>query len=229
MPPSHPILVAVEIGKTRVFASALDWPGWTRVGRDDASALAALLACGPRYQRAIGSAKLGFHAPTDASALMVAERLAGTTTTDFGAPDVPPTIDATPLDDAALKRMKAVLNACWSALLAAAESAGDKELRKGPRGGGRDLVEVVRHVVDSNYSYLNRLNWKAKLGTSESMRATIEAVQRATADALDNAAAGNMPAAGPRGGKLWQPRYFVRRAAWHILDHAWEVEDRIEN
>src|SRR5256885_4158060 len=26
--------------------------------------------------------------------------------------------------------------------------------------------------------------------------------------------------------KLWTPRFFVRRAAWHVLDHAWEIEDR---
>jgi hypothetical protein len=32
---------------------------------------------------------------------------------------------------------------------------------------------------------------------------------------------------GPRGGVHWTPRYFVRRAAWHMLDHAWEIEDRI--
>jgi hypothetical protein len=25
---------------------------------------------------------------------------------------------------------------------------------------------------------------------------------------------------------LWTPRFFVRYAAWHILDHAWEIEDR---
>jgi hypothetical protein len=25
----------------------------------------------------------------------------------------------------------------------------------------------------------------------------------------------------------WPPRYVVRRAAWHVLDHAWEIEDRI--
>ena len=24
----------------------------------------------------------------------------------------------------------------------------------------------------------------------------------------------------------WSPRYAVRRAAWHVLDHAWEIEDR---
>jgi hypothetical protein len=26
--------------------------------------------------------------------------------------------------------------------------------------------------------------------------------------------------------KGWPARYAVRRAAWHELDHAWEIEDR---
>ena len=218
--------IAIEIGKTRVFASALDWPGWTRAGRDEASALDALRACGPRYERVIHSAKLGFRTPMDVSAFVVSERLAGTSTTDFGAPDVAPAIDQMPMDDASFKRMKAVLNACWAALLAAKVLAGDTALSKGPRGGGRDLAEVIRHVVDVNYNYLLRLNWKATADKSTDIQATVDAVQRATDDALASAAAGNMPASGPRGGKLWQPRYFVRRAAWHILDHAWEIEDR---
>jgi hypothetical protein len=42
------------------------------------------------------------------------------------------------------------------------------------------------------------------------------------------AAAGEVPAQGPRGGTRWPPRYFARRAAWHILDHVWEIEDRIQ-
>jgi hypothetical protein len=27
-------------------------------------------------------------------------------------------------------------------------------------------------------------------------------------------------------GKRWPPRYAARRIAWHVLDHAWEIEDR---
>ena len=34
------------------------------------------------------------------------------------------------------------------------------------------------------------------------------------------------PKSGPRGGKIWSPRFFVRYVAWHTLDHAWEIEDR---
>jgi hypothetical protein len=46
-------------------------------------------------------------------------------------------------------------------------------------------------------------------------------------DGLTAAAQGKIPAQGPRGGKRWSPRYFVRRVAWHVLDHAWELEDRL--
>jgi hypothetical protein len=27
--------------------------------------------------------------------------------------------------------------------------------------------------------------------------------------------------------RRWSPRYFVRRSAWHAVDHAWELEDRV--
>ena len=45
-------------------------------------------------------------------------------------------------------------------------------------------------------------------------------------DALSRAVTEGLPEKGPRGGALWTPRYFVRRTAWHALDHAWEIEDR---
>lgn len=45
--------------------------------------------------------------------------------------------------------------------------------------------------------------------------------------ALAAAVAGDLPTRGPRGGKLWVPRYFVRRVAWHVLDYAWEIKDRL--
>jgi len=39
-------------------------------------------------------------------------------------------------------------------------------------------------------------------------------------------ARGELPDFGPRGGSRWSPRFAVRYAAWHTLDHAWEIEDR---
>jgi hypothetical protein len=38
---------------------------------------------------------------------------------------------------------------------------------------------------------------------------------------------GELAERGPRGGIRWPARYYVRRAAWHVLDHAWEIEDRL--
>src|SRR5260221_5158217 len=96
--PSHQIPVALEIGKKRTFASALDWSGWTRSGRDEAAAGDVLLAYGPRYQRAISSARLNFHSPTDLSAFKMTERFTGNTTTDLGAPGISPSVDSELVD-----------------------------------------------------------------------------------------------------------------------------------
>ena len=40
-------------------------------------------------------------------------------------------------------------------------------------------------------------------------------------------ARGELPDVGPRGGKRWPAPYAIRRSAWHALDHAWEIEDRL--
>jgi hypothetical protein len=103
------------------------------------------------------------------------------------------------------------------------EEAAGKPLAKGPRGGGRDLDKVVAHVVDADGSYVRMLGWKVEPGPkgSEGDRS-----RSAILDALVTTAVEGPPPAGPRGGKRWLPRYFVRRVAWHVLDHAWEIEDR---
>ena len=80
------IEVYLETGQKRAFAVALHWPGWCRSGRDEASALRALIDYAPRYARVLQSTQLGFHTPSETSALLVVERLAGNATTDFGAP-----------------------------------------------------------------------------------------------------------------------------------------------
>ena len=52
--------------------------------------------------------------------------------------------------------------------------------------------------------------------------------RKAFIDALWSRHRGELPDFGPRGGRRWTPRYAIRRSAWHALDHAWEIEDRIE-
>ncbi len=161
------------------------------------------------------------------TAFGVVERLDGNTTTDFGAPGVPPASDSQPVDDAELQRLQTLLSACWQAFDATASCAAGKELRKGPRGGGRELDEIIRHVLEAERSYLLALGGKFKSEETAPI-ATRSQIRQAILDALVSAAHGEIPAVGLRGGKRWTPRYFVRRTAWHVLDHAWEIEDRAE-
>ena len=70
--------VYLEVGRRRVFAGALDRPGWCRGGRN---------------ARILSRTNLAFTPPGDPAAYAVAERLEGNSTTDFGAPDGAPACD----------------------------------------------------------------------------------------------------------------------------------------
>ncbi|HLF75028.1 MAG TPA: hypothetical protein VI524_11815 [Anaerolineales bacterium] len=224
---SDGIEVYLEIGKKRTFAGAVDWPGWCRSGRDEASALQALLDYGSRYGRVVRSARLGFWPPVDVSAFVVVERLEGNATTDFGAPDIAPSNDARPVKPVELQNLQKLLKACWRAFDATVQAAAGKALRTGPRGGGRDLEGIVRHVLDSSAGYLAQLGWKLKPDNPDDPAERMQQMQGAMLEGLISAASGEIPARGPRGGLRWTPRYFVRRVAWHVLDHTWEIEDRV--
>jgi hypothetical protein len=138
--------VYLEIGKKRTFAGAIDWPGWCRSGKDEASALQALLDYGPRYARAIASAHLAFVTPGEIQALTVVERLEGNVGTDFGAPNVAPSADDAPVSEAELERFQALLQALWGSFDATVNAAEGRALRTGPRGGGRDLEKIISLV-----------------------------------------------------------------------------------
>ncbi len=219
--------VYLEVGTKRTFAGAIDWPGWCRSGSDEHAAPHALAAAGPRYARVLDATPLAFHAPTDAAAFVIIERLTGTATTDFGAPDIAPASDRRPVNAADLQRFETLLQACWQAFDGAVTAAAGKELRKGPRGGGRDVDGIVRHVMGADQGYLARLAWKAQQDEAADLSEELVRTRQAVLRALAAAAQGAVPARGPRGGVIWPPRYFVHRVAWHVLDHAWEIEDRV--
>ncbi|HLO33232.1 MAG TPA: hypothetical protein VK249_29055 [Anaerolineales bacterium] len=220
---SNHINVYLEIGAKRTFAGALDWPGWCRSGRDEDSALQALLDYGPRYGHVPRTARLGFNAPADLSELVVAERLKGNATTDFGAPGLAPSSDAKPVDAVELQRLQKLLKACWRIFDKSIAAATGKALRTGPRGGGRDLEGIREHLLGSDVGYVTQLGWKLQPDDREDH----QQIRQAILQALTASANGEIPVKGPRGGIRWTARYFVRRTAWHILDHAWELEDRV--
>lgn len=217
----------LERGTKRTFAGLIDWPGWSRAGHDQQSALQSLIDTGPRYARLLQLADIQFEPPTTLESFEIAEQLQGNATTDFGAPNIELASDSLPIDDTELQRFQQLLQAYWAALDAAAAAARDKELRKGPRGGGRDLAGVLQHVIAVDQSYLTRLGVKAPKLASDDLAAQLEQTHQALLESLSAAAHGQLPTKGPRGGAIWPARTFVRRVGWHTLDHAWEIEDRI--
>ena len=223
--PLPPIAIYLERGEKRTFACAVEWPGWSRSGRDEDAAIAALLEAGPRYARALKGTRLGFVAPKDASGLRVVERLKGDTTTDFGAPGGTPKSDARPMNDADVRRARAILRACWRAFDAAARSEKGRTLKKGPRGGGRDLTAIVGHVVEADAGYLGALGWPYRFEPGPPAQ-RCDRTREAMLEGIAASVRGEIPERGPRGGIRWKPRPIVRRSAWHWLDHAWEIEDR---
>ena len=220
------IPVSLEIGSKRTFAGALDWPGWCRSGKDASSALDALLNYSLRYAAVARSARLPFQAPGDTSAFKVVQQLEGNATTDFGAPGCIPPTDYDSVEDAELSRFQGLLKGCWNVFDEAIDAAKDRPLKGGARGGGRDRQKMIDHVLGAEQAYLSRLGVKVKLTEGAPVERRMAECREAILKGVVSAAHGELPARGPRGGVHWPLRYFVRRAAWHVLDHAWELDDR---
>jgi hypothetical protein len=219
--------VYLEMGKKRVIACSVDWPGWYRMARDQASALQNLFDSAPRFARIVASADMNFSPPTTLADINVLERLEGNSTTEFGSPGVVPSVDLSPIPAKELDRFQILLMACWRAFDQAVVDAQGKELRKGPRGGGRDQQGILKHVLDSEASYVSRLGLKYPKYDDPTSLENLELSRRNILEALAAKSHLESPGVGPRGGALWMPRYFVRTVASHLIDHTWELEDRI--
>jgi hypothetical protein len=201
--------VYVEATDKKAFACSVDWPGWCRSGKDEAAALERLRAYEARYAEVARGAVAAFE-PGEPE---IVERVQGNATTTFGAPGVVPACDA---DAPVTREAIALLKASWQ-YLADVAAAAPTELRKGPRGGGRDRDKVVQHVVSAEASYARQIGVKHK----EPAFTDTAAVAALRDDIVTALASGVV-------GTRWPPAYFVRRTAWHVLDHAWEIQDRSE-
>ena len=211
----HEIRVLVETTPKKVFVSALDWPGLSRGARDEAAAVESLLAHVERYAPVARAA--GHPLPGRDLDLEVAERVDGDAGTAFGMPSVVAETDREPVDATEAARLAALVEAAFDAFDRIAAGA-PAELRKGPRGGGRDTAKMVEHVRGGNDAYASVLGIPKDRRTPPDvapMRRMLEVLR--------------LPSDGsPIAGKKWPPRYAARRIAWHALDHAWEIEDRTE-
>ena len=196
--------VYVEIGSKKTFASAADWPGWSRGGKDEASALQALASYGPRYAKVAKLAGIDF--PQDATDnFNVIERLNGSASTDFGVPGMPAKNEGKPMTASESERLSSLVDAGWK-YLDQVKARAPQSLRKGPRGGGRDRDKMYDHVLESEVGYAKMIGVSIKKPDRDALR-----------EAFRN----------PNRDSRWPVAYAMRRIAWHALDHAWEMEDRI--
>jgi hypothetical protein len=117
------------------------------------------------------------------------------------------------------KRLASIVQAAWAVydeILADAPA----ELRKGPRGGGRDRDKIADHVRDAEGAYVRKLGLRLAPPDRNDRPAWAQ-FRAAITDAIQRSSNGAAPVE-----KGWPQRYAARRIAWHALDHAWEMQDR---
>jgi len=206
--------IYIELAGKKAIAWSLEWPGWCRIRTSEAAAVQALIEIQARYQLIAQRAGLDF----TLGDLVVVERLPGDTNTAWGVPSVVASVETGPLDALTAQRNVALLRASWD-LLEEVVATSPAQLRKGPRGGGRDRDEIRHHVTEAERAYARKIGVRCKpfesndLGALEAMREEIAAVLSTPTDE-------------PLVSGGWNVRYAVRRMAWHVVDHLWEIEDR---
>lgn len=208
--------IVIEQGPKKAFASALDWPGWSRKGNSEDDAINVLIQYLDRYRKVTELAGVnGIDALVKSPD--VVEHVKGTGATDFGVPDKVAQIEYEWMTAAEADRQIAILRACWDYF----DDIGTRvsaELQKGPRGGGRNRDEIVAHTIEADRGYARQIGvkteksaYQSRSGVAAHRKAVVDAIRQQNADRVET---------------KWPLRYFIRRAAWHLLDHAWEMEDK---
>ncbi len=202
----------------RVVAVAPDWPGLERGAKTEDAAIAELHAYLPRYAPVAKLAGMSA-AFADVTTVDVVERYPGTGSTDFwGISFAFSCIDRQAMSSEELERELTLLQACW-AFFDAVRSRVSAEMQKGPRGGGGDRDRIVWHTLFAEQDWARKLGVRAPEGallTDEGLRAYRDAY----CNAIRTLQAEGKPA------RTWPLRYVIRHTAFHMLDHAWEMEDK---
>lgn len=212
--------VILELGKKRrVVAGAMDWPGLDRWGTSEDDALDELLSYVPRYADVAERAgmKGAFVRARDVEAV---ERVPGSSSTDFwGFAHVPSAIEREVLSPTDLERRLDLLRATWDYFddVAARVSA---ELRRGSRSAGRSREQIIRHVYGSEPEQFSR---KIEVRTPLEVVLASKGLATHRREYLDAIRAYN---AEGKPARTWPIQFLVRRTAHHVMDHAWEMEDR---
>lgn len=212
--------VILEVGKKRrVVVGALDWPGLDRWGAGEEAAIERLTAYRPRYAGVAQRAGLA-NEYARAGDVEVVERVPGSSSTDFwGIAHVPSLIEDDVLPGADVERRLSLLQATWAYFDAVVARVTGALVPAG-RTYGRTAVQIARHVYISEPEQMSR---KVEVRTDPAIVMTPEGLARHREAYLDAIRAYN---AEGRRARTWPIQFLIRRTAHHVMDHAWELEDR---
>ena len=213
--------VMLEIGPKgrKVVAWARDWPGFERGARTSDAAFDRLVAYLPRYAAVAKLAGMEAEFAADTHTREIVEQYPGTGSTDFwGISFAFSAVDRQDISGRELARDLTLMQACW-AFFDQVRLRVSAELERGPRGGGRQRDDIVRHVVRTEQEWAKKLQVVTGAAVMQSEEALIEQRDAFCAAIRDYHAEGKMA-------RTWPLRYLVRHTAYHALDHAWEMEDK---
>jgi hypothetical protein len=218
-----PVRTVIERGPKdkRSVAFGLDWPGWSRGAKSADLALETLESYRERYRPVAALAEMAREFDA-AGPLEIVEERVGTGSTDFwGISFSPSAAEQGPTGEAEFERAITLLRACW-AFFDGVAARVSSEMRKGPRGGGRDRDRIISHTIRTeSEDFATRVGLRIPEGAALSPdglrqhRETYVAGMRAYN-------AGEVT----RRMRSWTLPFLIRHSAYHTLDHAWEMEDK---
>jgi hypothetical protein len=205
----------------KVAAFAIDWPGWSRGAKTAPAAVELLEAYRDRYRPIARIA--GLETEYDAAGkLEIAEDHVGVGSTDFwGISFAPSSFEQEPMPGDEIERKLALLQAAWRYFDEVAARVSP-ELAKGPRGGGRDRDEIIRHALGwERADLVKRVGIVADPVVPDTAEGLRSHRDEFVAALRTYNAEGRMA-----GGRNWTIGLLLRHTAYHVLDHAWEMEDK---
>jgi hypothetical protein len=217
-----PVRTVVERGPKgkKAVAFAVEWPGWSRGAKAPELALDLLESYRERYRPIAVLASLGDEFDAGGRLKVVEDRVGPGSTDFWGISFAPSSLEREPMDDSELERKIGLLKACWAFFDDIASSVS-AEMLKGPRGGGRDRDQIIRHTIRAeSEEFAKRLG----LRIPECAALTPQGLRDYREEYVATMRAYN--AGDGKRMRSWNLPFLIRHSAFHTMDHAWEMQDK---
>jgi hypothetical protein len=217
-----PVRTVIERGPKgkRAVAFSLHWLGWSRGAKTAELALETLESYRDRYRPVAELAGMGREFDAAGPLESVEDRVGPGSTDFWGISFSASSTEQGPMSEAEFDRGITILRACW-AFFDGVAARVSPEMRKGPRGGGRDRDRIIRHVItQESESFATQVG----LHIPEGAALTPDGLRQHRKTYVEAMRAYN--AGEGKRMRSWTLPFLIRHSAFHNLDHAWEMEDK---